>query len=80
MKTLGELRRLTASLPDGTPLVVPAFDHSYRHPGCEIAHAIYHICASPAQFEPDYGNNPQLYGYWTEEQVEKARHTVVVIK
>ena len=34
--TLGEFRQLTKDLPDNTPLLVPAFDHSYSPANVEI--------------------------------------------
>jgi len=80
MKTLGDFRKLTADLPDDTPLLTDAPDHSYRVPGCSVTTAIYHICGWPAPFEPDYGDDPELYGHTSEEEVRKNRRKVVVIE
>lgn len=77
MKTLGEFRKLTAKLPDNTRLLTDAFDHRYREIGCCITTAIANI---RPDFDPDFGDEPELYGLETVEQVQKARRTVVVIE
>lgn len=79
MRTLGEFRKQTANLPDNTPLLIPTGDHCYRWAGYEITTAVAHICAGPAPFEPDCGDEPELYGYHTEDQIKQNRRTVVVI-
>lgn len=80
MKTLGEFRKLTANLPDETRLLTDAPDHCYREIGCCVTTAIAHICACPAPLDPDVGDDPELYGLQTVEQVKKNRRTVVVIE
>ena len=80
MKTLGDFRKLTADLPDDTPLLTDAPDHSYREPGCSVTTAIPHICGWPSPFEPDYGNDPELYGLPSKEAVKKLRRKVVVVE
>ena len=79
MKTLAEFRALTADLPGNTPLLTDAPDHSYRYPRVETPTAIWHILAHPAPFEPDVGDDPDLYGHTTVELVQRCRRTVIVI-
>ncbi len=77
--TLADFRALTADLPGDTPLLTDAPDHSYRYPRVEIPTAIYHIYATPAPFEPDVGDDADLYGHVSSKRVRECRRTVVVI-
>ena len=79
MKTLAEFRALTANLPGDTPILTDASDHSFRYPCVETPTAIFHILASPAPFEPDVGDDPDLYGHTTVEMVQRCRRAVVLI-
>jgi hypothetical protein len=38
---LGQFRLLTRGLPDDTPVLVPASDHSYRSPDAEVGTALH---------------------------------------
>lgn len=75
VRTLGEFRQLTANLPDNTRLLANARGHNYRDTGACVVTAI----ATPPDFEPDVGDNPDLYGLQTEEEVKRNRQTVVVV-
>ena len=79
MKTLGDFRKLTAKLPDDTPLLTDAPDHSYRYIECCVTTAVAHICAWPAMYDPDCGDDPDLYGHASVAAVIRNRKTVVVI-
>ncbi len=80
MRTLGEFRKLTADLPDETFLLTDAPDHHYRRIGCSITTAVAHVEGAHLEWEPDYGDDPELYGLSTVEHVQKNRRTVVVIE
>ena len=79
MKTLGEFRKLTAKLPDSTPLLTNAPDHCYRPPGCNVTTAIGVACKGRLEFDPDHGDDPEIYGAPSVEAVKKARRDVVVV-
>jgi hypothetical protein len=78
MMTLGKFRQMTAELPDNTPMLSDAPDHCYRNAYPGITTAI--VVPNPCSFEPDYGNNPELYGLLTEEHVKRNRVAVVVFE
>ncbi len=40
---------------------------------------MYHLCGDPAPFEPDVGDDPDLYGHVSSKRVRECRRTVVVI-
>lgn len=80
MKTLGEFRKLTTDLPDATPLLTDAPDHCYREIGCCVTTAIAVATRGWFSFEPDYGNDPELYDLPSKEAVKKSRRKVVVIE
>ena len=75
VRTLGEFRQLTAKLPGNTPLLTEALDHCYDEVNGYVTTAI----ALPDSFDPDYGDDPELYGLSTEGQVKLSRRTVVVV-
>lgn len=80
MRTLGDFRKLTADLPDDTWLLTDAPDHHYRYIGCSITTAIACVVGGSLEWEPDYGDEPELYGLSTVERVQKNRRTAVVIE
>jgi hypothetical protein len=79
MRTLGDFRKLTADLPDDTPLLTDVADHRYREIGCIVTTVIADITRSRPSFEPDYGNDPELYSLPSREAVKKRRRKVVVV-
>lgn len=80
MMTLGKFRELTAKLPDKTPILSEAFDHCYRNANPSVTTAIVIPQGRSLNFEPDFGNNPELYGFSTEANVKRNRVTAVVFE
>lgn len=59
--TVGKLRELIANLPDDTPLLKPALDHSYQTADAEVGIALYDDeCATWSEHEADYESGCQV--------------------
>ena len=81
MMTLGKFRKLTAELPDNTPMLSEAPDHCYNNSYPSVTTGIViPLSGSRVRIEPDSGDDPELYGLQTKQHVKRNRVTVVVFE
>ena len=76
--TLGKFRTMTAELPDKTPILSEAPDHCYGNAYPSVTTAI--VLPQNQSFQPDFGDDPELYGFSTEAHVQRNRVPVVVFE